>query len=97
MRKDIKNTVSSYFAKQPVMKAWVFGSYSRDEETPDSDIDIMVRLDPNQHIGLKFFEMREDLRMLLGRDIDLVTESSLLPFARESAEHDKQLVYERKS
>lgn len=76
-------------------KAWIFGSYSRGEETSDSDIDIMVALDPNERVGLKFFQMREDLKALLGREIDLVTESSILPFAKESAERDRQIVYER--
>lgn len=95
MATNIRETISSYFASQPVTKAWIFGSYSRGEETPTSDIDIIVTLDPKERVGLKFFQMREDLKALLGREIDLVTESSLLPFAKESAERDKQLVYER--
>lgn len=95
MTASINSTISSYFAGQPVVKAWVFGSYSRGEETPESDIDIMVALDPNEKVGLKFFAMREELKELLGREIDLVTESSILPFARETAERDRLLVYER--
>lgn len=97
MTASISSTISNYFASQPVTKAWVFGSYSRGEETPDSDIDIMVALDPNERVGLKFFAMREDLKELLGREIDLVTESSILPFAKENAERDRQLIYERKN
>lgn len=92
---DLRDIISNYFASQPVTKAWIFGSYSRGEATPQSDIDIMVTLDPKEHVGLKFFQMREDLKTLLGREIDLVTESSILPFAKESAEHDRKLVYER--
>jgi len=95
MTASINNALSNYFAGQPVTKAWVFGSYSRGEDTPDSDIDIMVALDPNEKVGLKFFAMREDLMRLLGRKIDLVTESSILPFAKENAERDRLLVYER--
>lgn len=95
MTANVKETISNYFASQPVIKAWIFGSYSRGEETSESDIDIMVTLDPKAHVGLKFFQMREDLKLLLGREIDLVTESSLLPFAKESAERDRQIIYER--
>jgi len=91
MTAKINRTISNYFASQPVVKAWVFGSYSRGEETPK----IMVALDPNEKVGLKFFAMREDLKELLGREIDLVTESSILPFAKENAERDRLLVYER--
>lgn len=95
MDADLRNTISRYFAEQPVMKAWVFGSFSRGEETPKSDIDIMVVLDPSQEVGLKFFQMREDLTKLLSRDVDLVTEESIFPFAKETAERDRLLVYER--
>jgi predicted nucleotidyltransferase len=38
-----------------------------------------------------------DLKDLLGREVDLVPEGSLLPFARETAEQDKKLIYERAS
>ena len=36
-----------------------------------------------------------DLKEILGREIDLVPEGSLLPFAADSAEQDKILIYER--
>ena len=84
-----------YFSTQPVLKAWLFGSFSRGEETQNSDVDILVSLDKSKPIGLKFFGMWSDLEELLGRKVDLVSEGTLLPFAQESAERDKILVYER--
>ena len=39
--------------------------------------------------------MYEDLKGLLGRNVDLVTDRSLASFARKSVEQDKKLVYER--
>ena len=87
--------IAEYFKTQPVLKAWLFGSYSRGEETDTSDIDILIVLDDSQHVGLKFFGMYEDLKDLLGRDVDLVTDRSLAPFARESVDRDKILIYER--
>ncbi len=50
--KDIKTTIAEYFKTQPVLKAWLFGSFARGEETPDSDVDILVLLDYSQKIGL---------------------------------------------
>ena len=89
-------TIAEYFKTQPVLKAWLFGSYSRGEERPDSDVDIMVTLDQNARVGLfKLSGMRLDLQDLLNMRVDLVTDKGLLPFARESAEHDKKLIYER--
>ena len=94
-RKNIIETLRLYFSTQPVLKAWLFGSFSRGEETKDSDVDIMVSLDKSKPIGLKFFGMWSDLEELLGRKVDLVSEGTLLPFAQESVERDKILVYER--
>ena len=88
-------TIAEYFKTQPVLKAWLFGSFSRNEQTPDSDVDIIVLLDKSRPIGLKFFSMWNDLEELLGRKVDLVSEGTLLPFAQESAEKDKILIYER--
>ena len=97
MDAKVKGILSNYFKSKPVEKAWVFGSYSRGEETGSSDVDILVTLTPDSHMGLQFFGMIVDLEQLLGRPVDLVVEGNLLPFARESAEKDKVLVYERAS
>ena len=88
-------TIAEYFKTQPVLKAWLFGSFSRNEQRPDSDVDIIVLLDKSNPIGLKFFSMWSDLEELLGRKVDLVSEGTLLPFAQESSEKDKILIYER--
>ena len=88
-------TIADYFKTQPVLKAWLFGSYSRGEQTKDSDVDIIVLLDKSRPIGLKFFGMWNDLEELLGRKVDLVSDGTLLPFAQQSAEKDKILIYER--
>ena len=87
--------IADYFKTQPVLKAWLFGSFSRGEETDSSDIDILIVLDHSQHIGMKFFGMYEDLKDLLGRNVDLVTDRSLASFARKSVDRDKILIYAR--
>ena len=91
----IKNILAEYFKTKPVLKAWVFGSFSRGEEREDSDVDILVDLDRSKKIGIEFFGMFEDLRFLLGRPVDFVTTSSLANFARKEVDNEKVLVYER--
>ena len=91
----ISKAIAEYFKTQPVVKAWIFGSFARGEETPTSDVDILVVLDHSQPIGLKFYGMWNDLESILDRSVDLVTENSLADFARESVERDKILIYER--
>lgn len=34
--------IAEYFKTQPVLKAWIFGSYARGEQTEESDIDILI-------------------------------------------------------
>lgn len=93
--KNLTKILCDFFKTQPVLKAWLFGSFARGEETAKSDVDILVVLDNSQPVGLKFFRMWGDLERLLNRKVDLVTDGSLLPFAVESANRDKKLIYER--
>jgi len=86
--------IAHYFETQPVLKAWLFGSYSRGEQREDSDVDILII--PDQGVGLfKLSGMLLDLQEILKVRVDLITEKGLLPFARESADRDKILIYER--
>lgn len=90
------NNLVQYFKNQPISKVWIFGSFSRNEATLESDIDLMVSFIRDAKVGLfKFNQIKEDLELLTGRKIDLVTESALMPFAKESALNDRKLIYER--
>lgn len=98
MDTQLRDTISSYFATQPVQKAWLFGSYARGEETADSDVDILVVFDKDggKSISLlKHIKIALDLEDILGKKVDLITEGTLMPFAQETAEKDKILIYER--
>ncbi|MDR0866603.1 MAG: nucleotidyltransferase domain-containing protein [Candidatus Symbiothrix sp.] len=97
MKQSIVNKLKEFFILQPVEKAWVFGSYSRGEETRGSDIDILVRFDSNTKITLfKYAGIMIALQNLLHKKVDLVEEGQLKDFAKNSAERDKILIYERK-
>ena len=94
--RTIQNIIADYFKTQPVLKAWLFGSYSRGQQRPWSDIDILVRYDRRNPIGLmKIAGMKVELEDLLGCDVDLVEEGQLRPWAAESVNRDKKLIYER--
>lgn len=88
-------TISDYFRNTPVLKAFLFGSFSREDALDDSDVDILVELDYTKHIGLGFVKMKIDLEDKLHKKIDLVSSNSisrhLLPFIN----NDKKLIYER--
>lgn len=91
-------TIQGYLGSQPIKKAWLFGSCSRGEETPSSDVDILVEYD-RQGTRISLMRMAGimlGLEDLLHRKVDMVEVNRLLPFAQESANHDKFLIYERK-
>lgn len=95
-REIIVPKIREYLATQPITRAWLFGSFSRGEETENSDVDILVDFDKDARIGLfKYAGIYGDLKELLGREVDLVQNGALKPFAVESAEQDKILIYER--
>ena len=98
MDKGLKNKITSYFKTQPIMKAWVFGSYARGEAHSGSDIDILVVFDEKAEISLlRHVKMSLELGDILGFKVDLITDGTLLPFAEETANKDKILIYERAS
>lgn len=97
---QITQAIADYFKTQPVLKAWLFGSFARGEETPRSDVDILFVPDYSSGKPFTLFThggMLMDLQELLGRDVDLVVDGTLRPYAAETANRDKILIYERKS
>lgn len=88
--------IQSYLAMQPIEKAWLFGSCSRGEETPDSDVDILVQYKEGERITLfTISRIALGLESELNRAVDLIEDGRLLPFAEASANNDKILIYER--
>jgi len=61
----------------PLYGLALFGSYARDEQRPNSDVDILVEVDPS--IGLRFVELAERLEHSLGEHVDLVSRRALKP------------------
>ena len=55
-----------------VNHVWVFGSVARGDDREDSDIDLLVEIDPQSNISLSgFSRLRMDLEDMLGRKVDL--------------------------
>lgn len=96
MNSEMIHKLQDCLATLPIEKAWLFGSYSLGEERSDSDIDLHVRFDEDARISLfKYASIILTLEAALGKEVDLVQEGSLLPFAAKTANEDKVLIYER--
>ncbi|MFD2705392.1 nucleotidyltransferase family protein [Salibacterium lacus] len=68
--------------KYHVSKIGYFGSFAREEQTEESDIDILVEF--SKPIGLEFVSLKEYLEQELDRNVDLVTVKALKPQLKES-------------
>jgi uncharacterized protein len=88
-------TISNYFKDKPVLRAFLFGSFSRNEEREESDVDILVELDYSKHIGLGFVKMKLDLEEKLNKKIDLVSSNGVSKYIMPFINKDKKLIYER--
>lgn len=87
--------MKNYFAKKPIKKAFLFGSYARNQQTDQSDIDILVELDYEK--GADFFlflDMQEELSELLAKKVDLVSANGLSKYVKPYIEADKRLIYD---
>ena len=87
--------IADYFKTQPVLKAWLFGSYARGEETPVSDVDLLVVFDDERVSLLKHAGMINDLEKILDRPVDMAVDGTLRPRVAESVNREKKLIYER--
>ncbi len=75
--------------KQGVMHAALFGSVARGEQRPDSDIDIMVELDPAiVRTVFDYAGVKEFVADLFDSRVDVVSSESLKPLVRPMAEAD---------
>ncbi|MCR5157841.1 MAG: nucleotidyltransferase family protein [Prevotella sp.] len=88
--------IAEYFKTQPVLKAWLFGSYARGEEREDSDVDLLVKFDRSLPVGLfAYLRMHRELEEKLGCKVDLVEEGTLRPDVQKTANRDIKVIYER--
>ena len=89
------DTIRDYFQDKPVLRAFLFGSFSRKEASENSDIDILVELDYSKHIGMGFVNMKFELEEKLNKKIDLVSSNAVSKYILPFINNDKQLIYER--
>ena len=87
--------IKAYLADKPVNRAYLFGSYARDEAKKGSDVDILVELDYTQQIGLVFVQMKLDLEELLHKEVDLVSANGVSKYIKPIIDREKELIYAR--
>lgn len=79
-----------------VSKAWIFGSVARNEETEQSDIDLLFVPDRTNKSFSLYDQIRieNQLKEALHKDVDLVVDGNLKDFIAPFVEKEKILIYE---
>ncbi len=104
MNLTLNNQLISIIKDYNINKAYVFGSFARNEETKESDIDLLIDTKDSRINSLfDLGAMYEDLKKLTKRDIDLLTLDSLNENSLDSdsdiltnnIKKDMVLLYER--
>lgn len=92
---EIAKKTKPVFEKYGVRRARLFGSFARGEARPDSDIDLLLDVDPRMGL-FAYMDLQEQLKQELGRDVDVVAEGSVNKFLRPYIVPELQPLYEEK-
>jgi predicted nucleotidyltransferase len=87
--------VDVFCRKWKVAELSIFGSILREDFGPDSDVDVMVSLEPGAPWSLfEWVDMIDELEEIFGRKVDLVEKSGLRnPFRRHEIFSSAKVLY----
>jgi len=87
--------IAEFCRKWRIVEFSLFGSVLRDDFQPDSDVDVLVRFEPDAPWSLlDIVGMTDELKQVFGRDVDLVEKDAIRnPFRRQSILKNHQVIY----
>jgi uncharacterized protein len=89
--------IAEFCRKYRIQKLAFFGSILREDFKPTSDVDVIIEFEKGYTPGLAFFAMPEELKNILGHDVDLLTfqgiKSSKNPIRRKAILESAQVYY----
>ena len=87
--------IDEFCTKHAINYLGLFGSFALNEQTPTSDVDVLIDFDyPQSLFGLS--RIKSALETQFGRPVDLVTRTSLKPTIKPYIEKDIQTLYEKR-
>jgi len=89
-----RERLAAFCRRRGIVRLSLFGSVLRDDFGPESDVDVLIELDPEAGVGLfEFVDMKDELSDLLGREVDLHTPASLSHHFREQVTASAETAY----
>lgn len=88
---EIKNKIYPILKRYGVAKASIFGSYVREEETIESDIDILVEFSAEKSL-LDLAGLKIELEEALARKVDVLTYKSLHPLIKDGILKEQEVL-----
>jgi len=92
MDEKLKKQIIDFFKDKDVKRVELFGSFARNEQTQNSDIDLLIDFKG----GLfEFVKLKNSLEEKLNKKVDLVTKDSISPYIWDYVKDDIKVIYEK--
>lgn len=99
-KEEIKNRLLVAIKQDPnlmeIKSAALFGSYASGNQTPDSDIDVLMEFEPDATVGFfKLSDIKHNLESALKLPVDLLTPESISKYFRDEVLEQAEYIYEK--
>jgi len=86
--------IKDYCHRNQIARLSLFGSALRDDFTADSDLDLLVEFEVGARVGyFRLVEMQQDLSVLVGRWVDLLTQGAISRYFRDDVLATAEVIY----
>ena len=92
---NIKDLIKPVAQQYNLSTVWIFGSYSKQTQNIDSDIDLIVKTEDVAE-GFKLIEVKYALEEALSRKVDIITTNSIKSSLLENEDLGQFIIYEKK-
>lgn len=89
-----RDKIAAFCRENRIRRLALFGSILGEDFRPQSDVDVLVEFEPGARVGLRFFDMQDELSILLGRKVDLNTAGFLGKHIRDRVLSEAEVHYD---
>lgn len=87
--------IADFCRRNRIRRLALFGSVLHGDAKPDSDVDVLVEFEAGVRVGLRFFDIQEELSDIIGRKVDLNTPNFLSRYFCDQVLKEAEDLYAR--